>query len=141
VSGSGVLVVLYAVVDVVGGAVFHLGVGVDLGSALAVELEPGHAAVDVFDVAVLRIGVEGDELLQILEGGVVGGGGVVAQGSGVVEGGPGRGVDARLVDDDGRGGVGDGVAIIVAMANHVEEEEAEDDGEQDVVAGAEAHDF
>jgi hypothetical protein len=27
----------------------------------------------------------------------------------------------------------------VAMANHVEEEEAEDDGEQDVVAGTEAH--
>jgi hypothetical protein len=132
-------VVSDAVVEVVGGTVFHLGVGVGLGCSLAVELEPGHAAADVFEVAIVRVGVEGDELVEVVEGGVVGGGGVVAQGGGVIEGGPGRGVDAGLVDDDRRGGVGDGVAIVVAMVNHVEEEEAEDDGEQDVVAGTEAH--
>ena len=44
---AGVLVELYAVVDVVDGAVFHGGVGVDGLGALAVELEPGEAAVDV----------------------------------------------------------------------------------------------
>ena len=136
---AGVEVVFYAVVDVVDGAVFHLGVGVGLGGALAIEFEPDHATVDVFDMAVLLIGVEGDELVQVLEGGVEGCGGFVAEGGGVVEGGPGGRVDARFGDDDGRGGVGDGVACVVAMANDVEDEEAEDDGEEDVVAGTEAH--
>ena len=41
-----------AAVDVVDGAVFHLGVGAGLGHALAVELEPGEAAVDVGVVGV-----------------------------------------------------------------------------------------
>ena len=70
-----------------------------------------------------------------MDGGLVGGGGLVAEGGGVVEGGPGGGVDAGLMDD-GRGGAGDRVAQIAAVANHVEEKEAEDDGEEDVVAGA-----
>ena len=34
-------------------------VGVGLGHALAIELEPGEAAFDVFDVAVVMVGVEG----------------------------------------------------------------------------------
>jgi hypothetical protein len=136
--GAGVLVVFYAVVDVVGGAVFHFEVGVGLGGALAVELEPGKAAVDVVDVAVVLVGVEGDELVEVVEGRVVGGGGIVAEGGGVVEGGPGGCVEAGLGDDDGRGGGagGDEVSLVAAVANHVEDEEAEDDGEEDVVAGA-----
>ena len=110
----------------------------DLGGALAVELQPGHAAVDVGDVAVLLIGVEGDEGVEVFEGGIVGGGGIVAEGGGVIEGGPGGGVDARPRDDDGcgRGAGGDEVLLFAAMVNHVEDEETEDDGEEDVVAGA-----
>ncbi len=133
--GAGVLVILHAVVEVVEGAGFHLGVGVGLGHALAVELEPDHAAVNVCEVAVLLIGVEGKELLQVLVGRGVAGGSIVAKGGGVVEGGPGGSVDTGLVDEDGRGGVGDRVAVVAAVANHVEDEEAENDGEQDVVAG------
>ena len=91
--------------------------------------------MDVGEVAVVLIGIDGEELLEVVDGGLVGGGGIVAEGGGVVEGGPGGGVDARLVEDDGRGSVGDRVACVVAMANHVEDEEAEDDGEEDVVAG------
>jgi len=108
---------------------------VGLGGALAVDAEPGEAAVDVGEVAVVLIGIEGEELLEVVDGGLVGGGWIVAEGGGVVEGGPGGSVDARLVDD-GRGGVGDRVALVAAVANHVEGEEDEDDGEEDVVAGA-----
>ena len=66
--------------------------------------------MDVGEVAVVLVGVEGEELLEVVDGGLVGGGGIVAEGGGVVVGGPGGGVDARLVDD-GRGGVGDRVAL------------------------------
>jgi hypothetical protein len=139
--GAGVQVVLYAVVDVLGGAVFHLEVWMGLGGSLAVEGEPGQAAVDVVEVAVFGVGVEGEEAVEVVEGGVVGGGGIVAERGGVVEGGPGGGVDARAGDDDGRGGGGggEGVAFVAAMAKDVEDEEAEDDGEQDVVAGTKVH--
>ena len=125
---------LYADIDVVAGDVSHGFVGVGLGSALAVDTEPGEAAADVGEVAVVLVGVEGDQFLEVLDGWLVGGGGIVAEGGGVVEGGPGGSVDARLVDD-GRGGVGDRVALVAAVANDVEDEEAEDDGEEDVVAG------
>ena len=137
--GAGVEVVLYAGFDVVGCVCFHLGIGVGLGHALAVELKPGEAAVDVGNVAVGLVGVQRNEGLEVFEGGVVGGGGFVAEASGVVEGGPGRGVEARLVDEDQRGGVGDGVALVVAVANDIVDEEADDDGEQNVVAGTELH--
>jgi hypothetical protein len=139
--GACVLVVLYAVVDVVGGLIFHLGVGVGLGGALTVELQPGHAAVDVLNVAIVLIGVEGNEGVEVFEGGVVGGGRIVAEGGGVVVGGPGGCVDARPGDDHGRGrsAGGDEILLVAAVANHVEDEEADDDGEQDVVAGAKVH--
>ena len=55
--------VLDAVLDVGLAALFHLGVGVGLCHALAVEVEPGEAAADVGKVAVGWVGVEGDELL------------------------------------------------------------------------------
>jgi len=90
--------------------------------------------VDVGEVAVVLIGVEGEELLEVVDGGLVGGRRIVAEGGGVVVGGPGRSVYARLLND-GRRGVGDRIALIAAVANHVEDEEAEDDGEEDVVAG------
>jgi hypothetical protein len=137
--GTGVEVVLYAALDVVGCVCFHLGIGVGLGHALAVELQPGEAAVDVGEVAVGLVGVERNEGLEVFERGLVVGGGLVAKAGGVVEGSPGGGVEARLIDDDGRWGGGDGVALVVAMANDVVEEEADDDGEQDVVAGAKLH--
>jgi len=134
---AGGLVIFHAVVDVVDGAVFHGGVGVDGLGALAVELEPGEAAIDVFDVAILLIGVDGDELLEVVESGGEGGGGIVAEGGGVVEGGPGGRVEARRGDDNRRWGVAGGgeVLLVAAMADDVEEKEAEDDGEEDVVAG------
>ena len=72
---ASVFVELYAVVEVADGVVFHGGVGVDWLGAMAVELEPGHAAVDVFEVAVPGVGVEGEELVEVLKGGVVVGGG------------------------------------------------------------------
>ena len=136
-----VLVVPDAVVDVVGGAVFHLEVRVGLCGALTVELEPGKTAVDIVDVAILWIGVEGDELVDVVEGRSEGGGRIVAEGGGVVKGGPCGCGKAGFVDDNGRGsGVGgDEVSLVAAMANHVEDEEAEDDGEQNVVAGAKVH--
>ena len=105
---TGVLVELYAVVDVFDGAAFQGGVGVDGLGALAVELEPGEAAVDVLEVAVLLIGVDGNELLEVVESGREGGGGIVAEGGGMIEGGPGGSVDARRGDDrrgSGAGGV------------------------------------
>jgi hypothetical protein len=138
---AAVLVELYAVVDVVDGAVFHGGVGVDGLGALAIELEPGEAAIDVFDMAILRIGVEGDELLEVVESGAEGGGGIVAEGGGVVEGGPGGRVEARRGDDNRCGSVvgGGEVPLVAAMADDVEDEEAEDYGEENVVAGTEVH--
>ncbi len=59
--GGGVEVVLGAGVEVVGAAGFHFGVGVGLGHALAVEVDPGEAALDVGEVAVGLVGVEGEE--------------------------------------------------------------------------------
>ncbi len=142
--GAGVEVVLYAVVDVVGGAGFHLRVGMGLGHALTVKLEPGEAALDVGyvavgEVAVGLVGVEREELVEILERGVEGGGGIIAESGGVVEGGPGGSVQARGGDDDRRGGCGDGVPLVVAVADDVVDEEADDDGEEDEVAGAKGH--
>jgi hypothetical protein len=139
--GAGVEVVLYAAFDVLGCVRFHLGIGVGLGHALAVKLKPGEAAVDVGDVAVGLVGVQGDEGLEVFERGVVIGGGLVAEAGGVVEGGPCGGVDARFIDDDRRGCGGDGVALVVAVANDVVDKEADDDGEQDVVAGTELHEI
>jgi hypothetical protein len=139
VLGGGVQVVLGAGVEVVGAAGFHLGVDVGLGHALAVEVEPGEAALDVGDVAVGWVGVEGDELVKVFERWLEVGVGCVAEGGGVVEGGPGRGVDARPGDDDGRGRGGDGGAVVATVAHHVEDEDADDDGEENVVAGTELH--
>ena len=139
--GTGIDVVFYAVVDMLAGAVVHFGVWVGLGGALAIELEPCEAAVDVLDVAVVLIGVEGQEFVEVVERRVEGDGGIVAEGGGVVVSGPGGSVDARPGDDDRRGGGtgGDEVSLFAAVANHVEDEEAEDDGEEDVVAGAKVH--
>ena len=137
--GAGVEVVLYAVVDVVGGAGLHLRVGMGLGHALTVELQPGEAAFDVGEVAVGGVGVQGDELVEVLERGVKGGGGIVAEGGGVVECGPGGGVQARGGDGDWRGGTGDRVPLVVTVADDVVDEEPDDDGKEDEVAGAEAH--
>jgi len=137
---ASVFVELYAVVEVADGVVFHGGVGVDWLGALAVELEPGEAAIDVLDVAVLLIGVEGEELLEVVESGGDGGGGIVAEGGGVVEGGPGGGIEARRGDDWRRSSAGGGeVPLVAAVADDVEDEEADDDGEENVVAGAEVH--
>ena len=61
--------------------------------------------MDVLDVAIVLVGVEGEELLEVLESGGEGGGGIVAEGGGVVEGGPGGGVVGAAWLDDGRGGV------------------------------------
>ena len=58
----------------------------------------------------------------------------------MVEGGPCGGVEAGRGDDDRRGlGVAEGVPLVVAVADDVEDEDADDDGEKDVVAGAELH--
>ncbi len=122
------LVIFHAVVDVVDGAVFHGGVGVDGLGALAVELEPGEAAIDVLDVAVLLVGVDGDELLEVVEGRGEGGGGIVAECGGVVEGGPRGSVEAqaRRGDYNRRWCVAGGgeVLLVAAMADDVEDEEA-----------------
>ena len=134
--GGGVEVVPGAVVEVAEVAGLPLGVAGGVGDALAVELEPGEAAFDVGEVAVGRVGVEGEELVEVLEGWLEVGVGCVAEGGGVVEGGPGGGVEAGLVEDDGRGGEGEAGAGVAAVAHHVDDEDADDDGEEDVVAGA-----
>ena len=131
--------VFCAGVEVVAAAGFHLGVGVGLGHALAVEVEPGEAALDVGDVAVGLVGVEGEELVEGFEGGLEFGVRCVAECGGVVEGGPGWGVEARFGDDDGRRGGGEGGAGVAAVAHHVEDEDADDDREEEVVAGTELH--
>ena len=46
----------------VSAAEFHLRVGVGLDHALAVEVEPGEAALYVGDVAVGLVGFEGEEV-------------------------------------------------------------------------------
>jgi hypothetical protein len=132
-------VVLGAGVEVVGAAGFHLGIGAGLGHALAVEVEPGEAALDVGEVAVGGVGVERDELVEVFESRVEFCGGSVAECGGVVKSGPGGGVETRLGDDDGRGGGGDGGAAVATMTHHVDDEDADDDGEKDVVAGTELH--
>ncbi len=122
-----------AAVDVVDGAVFHLGVGANLGHALAVVLEPDEAAVDVGVV-----GVGGQEVLQGFQGGLELGSGCVAEIGGCVEGGPARGLRRWAGVDDGRGRWFEhGLAVMVA--DDVVNEDADDDGEQDVVTGAKAH--
>ncbi len=137
---GGVEVVFDAVLDVGLAALLHFGVGSGLGHALAIELEPGEAAVDVGDVAVALVGFEGDEHLEVGEGGLEVGVGGVAEAGGVVEGGPGGGVEAGAGDDDGSGlGVEVGGFAVVAVADDVEDEDADDDGDEDVVARAEAH--
>lgn len=133
--------VLYAVVDVADAAGLHLWIGVGLGHALAIEVQPGKAALDVGEVAVALVGIEGHEAMEIGEGSLEVGVGFVSEAGGVVKGGPCRSVEARLGDDDGCGcGVdGDGVAVVAAVANDVVEEETKDDGEKDVVARAKLH--
>ena len=131
--------VFHAVVEVVVAAGLPLGVVGGVGDALAVELKPGEAALDGGDVAVVLVGVQRDELVEILERRLEVGVGRVAEAGGVVEGGPGGSVQAGRGDDDGRGGVGDRVSCIVTVAHDVEDEDCDDDGQEDVVAGAELH--
>ncbi len=122
-----------AAIDVVDGAVFHLGVGAGLGHALAVVLKPDDAAVEVG-----AVGVGGEKVLEGFQGGVeLGFGGVAEVGCGV-ECGPAGGLRWWAGVDYGcRSWFECGLAVMVA--DDVEDEDADDDGEEDVVAWAEAH--
>ena len=104
-----------------------------MGHALAVELEPGEAAVDVG-----LIGVGGDGGLKGFESGKVLCVGCVAKGGGGVKGRPAGRFGRWAGVDDGCGcGVSGGGAV--AVADDVPGEDADDDEEEDVVAGLEAH--
>ncbi len=124
---------LDAAVEVAEAALLGFGIMAGVCHALAVELEPGEAAVDVGVV-----GVVGQGCLYGLERWEILGVGRIAEGGCGVECGPAGGLRGRAGVDDGSGGWLEGRGAMV-VANDVPDEDADDDEEEDVVAGAKAH--
>ena len=118
----------------VGSAVVDVVAGVGLPLWLSVEEQPGLAGAYLREVvAVGGGGVAFSGGAQGVEGWEELGVGGVAQGGGAIKGRPGR-------DGDGAGLFGSQLCVVAAaVLNDVEDEEADDDGEKDEVAGAELH--
>ena len=123
--------VFYAGVEVLGAAVVPGLIGGGVEDTLTVEEEPGLAAVEVGG------GFGGFDLLaEGLEGGVELGGWGVAEGGGVVKGGPGGGVGARAEGGVLSGDDRHGVVVGAVVLDDAIDEDGEDGGEEDEVAGA-----
>ena len=118
--------VLDAAVEVALAAVFPLRVFGRVVDTLAVELEPGEAAVEVGGGGVVG---SVELLLQRLHGGIEGVVGGVAERGGVVEGRPGGGLDGSGVggDDWCRGVRRSGRAV---AAEEIEGEDAYDQNDE-----------
>jgi hypothetical protein len=128
-------VVLCAAVQVVLAAGLPFGIAAGVVDALAVEVQPGDAALYVRGCGVFLGGL--DLLVERVKGGLEAGLWGVAQGCGLVKGCPGGGLCFGAGHDADLAGLEGGFGVVVF--DDVVEKDGDDGGEEDIVAGAQAH--